>query len=310
MEQNRKSIKRVKLFSREAKIEKPRSQDAKKPGVIRDTPLPTNRAVPQLLTPWLLGFSREQLDSLDRLSILGAMAVKVGTKRRDKTTRTIAEEPRLLNVAVVEEEEISPPAVSPRVRIAPERGGVAIWSQMLFNDSATHHLRLFLSRVFSLQEISVVEVDRRAGVGRVKYELTKDAPSIWRKLKQVLTQRTTVDLDDELRSEYGAAPLGVDRLYLDMPATLPIRIGRIGSYLSTWRLRNQTEDRVRLTHPILRNRKDVAYRLEEELTAILGVRSFRTNIMASSVMVRFNTRRIWMAWKGRLPARVFSLLPR
>jgi hypothetical protein len=106
------------------------------------------------------------------------MAVKAGTKRRYKTTRTIAEEPRLLNVAVVEEEEeISPPAVSPSVRIAPERGGVAIWSQMLFNESATLNLRLFLSRVFSLQEISVVEIDRRAGVGRIKYELSKDAPS-------------------------------------------------------------------------------------------------------------------------------------
>jgi manganese/zinc-transporting P-type ATPase C len=221
------------------------------------------------------------------------MAVKVETKRRYKTTPTIAEEPRVLDVAVVREEEVvSPPAVSPRVRIAPERGGVAIWSQVLFNDPVTHNLRLFLSRAFSLQEISVVEIDRRAGVGRLKYESSKDAPSIWRKLKQVLTQRSMVDLDDEVRSEYGAAPLGVDRLYLDTPATLPIRIGRIGSYLSTWRLRYQTEDRVRLTHPILRNRKDVAYRLEEELTEILGVRSFRTNIVASSVVVRFNPRRI------------------
>ena len=118
------------------------------------------------------------------------MAVKVGTKRRYKTTRTITEEPRVLDVAVIQEEEVSTPAVSPRVRIAPERGGVAIWSQVLFNDPATHNLRLFLSRVFSLQEISVVEVDRRAGVGRLKYEISKDAPSIWRKLKQVLTQRT------------------------------------------------------------------------------------------------------------------------
>ncbi len=86
--------------------------------------------------------------------------------------------------------------------------GVAIWSQALFNDPATHNLRLFLSRVFSLREISVVEIDRRAGVGRLKYELSKDAPSFWRKLKQVLTQRTAVDLDDEVRSEYGAAPSG------------------------------------------------------------------------------------------------------
>ena len=147
------------------------------------------------------------------------MAVK-GIKRREKTTRAIAEEPRVLDLAVVEEEqEVSPPAISPRVRIAPERDGVAIWSQALFNDPVTRNLRLFLSRVFSLREISVAEIDRRAGVGRLKYQLSKDAaPSFWRKLKQVLTQRTAADLDDEVRSEYGAAPLGVDRLYLDTPA--------------------------------------------------------------------------------------------
>jgi hypothetical protein len=140
------------------------------------------------------------------------MAVKAETKRRYKTTTTIAEEPPVLDLAVVGQEEVSPLALSPRVRIAPERGGVAIWSQMLFHDPLTQNLRLFLSRVFSLQEISAAEIDRRAGVGRLKYDLSKDAPSIWRKLKQVLTRRTAVDLDDEVRSEYGAAPLGVDRL--------------------------------------------------------------------------------------------------
>ncbi len=139
-----------------------------------------------------------------------------------------------------------------------------------------------------------MEIDRRAGVGRVKYGLLENGPSIWRKLKQVLTQAATIhrDHDDEVRSEYRAAPFGIELLYLDGPATWPIRIGRVGSYLSTWRMRYQTDDRVRLTHPILRNRKDVAYRLEEELTTILGVRESRTNVLASSVLVRFNPRRL------------------
>ncbi len=221
------------------------------------------------------------------------MAVSAGTKRRFKNTPTIAEEPRVLDVEIVKE-EFPPLAVFPKIRIAPERGGVAIWSDELFTDPPAEYLRKFVSRIFSLQEISVVEIDRRAGVGRVKYGLSEDAPSIWRKLKQVLTQPTTIPRghDDEVRSEYRAAPFGIELLYLDGPATWPIRIGRVGSYLSTWRLRYQTDDRVRLTHPILRNRKDVAYRLEEELTTILGVRESRTNPLASSVLVRFNPRRL------------------
>ena len=106
------------------------------------------------------------------------MAVK-GTKRREKTTRAIAEEPRVLDLAVVEEEqEVSPPAISPRVRIAAERDGVAIWSQALFNDPLTRNLRLFLSRVFSLREISVAEIDRRAGVGRLKYQLAEGCGAV------------------------------------------------------------------------------------------------------------------------------------
>jgi cation transport ATPase len=221
------------------------------------------------------------------------MVVSAPTKRRHQTPRTRTKEARVLDVEIVKEEFPSP-TVSPKVQILPQRGGVAIWSHALFYHPPAEHLRQFLSRVFSLREISVVEIDRRAGVGRLKYGLSEDAPSIWRKLKQVLThsERVHRDRDDEVRSEYRAAPFGIELLYLDGPAMWPIRVARIGSYLSTWHLRDQTDDRVRLSHPILRNRKDVAYRLEEELTSILGVRESRTNTVASSVLVRFNPRRL------------------
>jgi manganese/zinc-transporting P-type ATPase C len=219
------------------------------------------------------------------------MAVQSLTKRRSKTTPAISAGSRVLDLEPVEEEAPALPASS--VRIAPERDGVAIWSKELFTHAPADYLRKFVSRVFSLQEISAVEIDRRAGVGRVKYGLSEDAPSIWRKLKQVLAPSTIPrGYEDEVRSEYRAAPFGIELLYLDGPAAWPIHIGRVGSYLSTWRLRYQTDDRVRLTHPILRNRKDVAYRLEEELTTILGVRESRTNPLASSVFVRFNPRRL------------------
>jgi cation-transporting P-type ATPase C len=221
------------------------------------------------------------------------MAVNALTRRRSKNTRTIAEEPRALDLETVER-ELPAPTDSSQIRIAYGEGEIAIWSDALFHNPSAEHLRQFLSRVFSLVEISGVEIERRAGVGRIKYGLAEDAPSVWRKLKEVLTRPMTGhrDRDAEVLSEYQASPLDVDHLYLDGPAKWPIRVSRIGSYLSTWHLRFQTADRVRLSHPVLRNRKDVAYRLEEELTAILGVRTFRTNILASSVVVRFNPRRL------------------
>ena len=117
------------------------------------------------------------------------------------------EAPRRLEVEVVKE-KFPPPVESQNVRVAPERDGVAIWNDALFSRSPAGQLRQFLTRVFSLQEISVVEIDRKAGVGRLKYGLSENAPSIWRKLKEVLTQPATVhrDRDDEIRSEYQATP--------------------------------------------------------------------------------------------------------
>jgi cation transport ATPase len=237
------------------------------------------------------------------------MALPVLTERRPKRTRTVTVEPRpALDLERVKA-EISPPPDPPKLRIVREHDGVAIWNDELFADSVSQRLRDFLSRVFRLEEISTVEINRKAGVGRVKYGLSEDAPAIWRKLKQVLTEPTTTyrGREDEIRSEYRASALGVDLLYLDGPASLPIRIGRVGSYLSTWGLRFRSEDRVRLAHPALRNRKDVGYRLEEELTAILGVRAFRTNLMASSVVVHFNPRRLNL---DRLVRHLENALPR
>ena len=205
------------------------------------------------------------------------------------------------------EEKSLAPAVPPDIRIAREEDGVAIWSDALFKDSSTPELREFLSRVFNLEEILSVEIDRKAGLGRLKYGFPENVPSVLRKLRHALTRRTHRDREDEIRSEYRASGLGVDLLFLDGPPGLPIRVGRVGSYLSTWQLRLGTEDRVRLAHPFLRNRKDVAYRLEEELTAILGVRSFRTNILASSVVVHFNPRRLNV---DRLIRHLENALPR
>ncbi|MGD0116618.1 MAG: ATPase [Candidatus Binatus sp.] len=173
------------------------------------------------------------------------------------------------------------------MRIAPRADGVSIWSSDLFGEPAGSHLREFLSRVFSVSEVATVEIRRAESFGRVRYDSSANPPEVWLKLSRALGQfgasHPSPEADDAVLK-----PLGVESLYLDGPPELPIRVGRVGSSLSTWRLRYQSDHRIRLTHPILLNRKDVAYRLEEELTAILGVEEFRTSTLTSSVAVRFN----------------------
>jgi manganese/zinc-transporting P-type ATPase C len=175
----------------------------------------------------------------------------------------------------------------PIVRIAPGSHGVSIWSPALFANPAGANSRQFLARAFTVEEVASVEIRKADAFGRIHYRSTTEASGIWRKLSQALRSLGQSKANDEF-----IEPKGVDGLFLDGPPTLPIRVHRIGLFLSTWRLRYESKTRVRLSHPILLNRKDVAYRLEEELGAILGVTDFRTSVLTSSVVVHFDPRQL------------------
>ena len=183
------------------------------------------------------------------------------------------------------------PGSHPIVRIAPGNEGVSIWSPALFADPSGPNSRQFLARAFSVQEVASVEIRKADAFGRIHYQSTAEAPGIWRKLSQALRSLGYRSPESKADDE-PVEPKGVDALFLDGPPTLPIRVHRVGLLLSTWRLRYEGKTRVRLTHPILLNRKDVAYRLEEELAAILGVTDFRTSVLTSSVVVHFDPRQL------------------
>ena len=180
-------------------------------------------------------------------------------------------------------------ASSPIIRIAPGSEGVSIWSPALFANPSGPEGRQFLARAFSVQEVAAVEIRKAEAFGRIHYQSTAEAPGIWRKLSQALRSLSGRSSESETGDTF-VEPKGVDGLFLDGPPTFPIRIHRVGLFLSTWRLRYESKTRVRLSHPILLNRRDVAYRLEEELGTILGVTDFRTSVLTSSVVVRFDPR--------------------
>jgi manganese/zinc-transporting P-type ATPase C len=179
----------------------------------------------------------------------------------------------------------------PIIRIAPGAEGVSIWSAALFADPAGPNSRQFLARAFSVEEVASVEIRREEAFGRIYYQSTAEAPGIWRKLSQALQSLGSRGRAPKIDDEF-VEPKGVDGLFLEGPSTQPIRVHRVGLSLSTWRLRYESKTRVRLSHPILLNRKDVAYRLEEELAAILGVTDFRTSVLTSSVVVHLDPRQL------------------
>jgi cation transport ATPase len=173
------------------------------------------------------------------------------------------------------------------MRIAPGADGVSIWSSEIFGSPEGSRIQDFLSRIFAVGEVERVELRRAADFGRIHYRAVANPRRIWKKLGRALSEAT----DAPLGSETEGGPvrrIDAGLLHLDRPRAEPVHVSRIGSSLSTWRVRHQSEDRLHLWHPVLRNRRDVVFRLEEELAAILGVQDFRANAFTAGVAIRFD----------------------
>lgn len=180
---------------------------------------------------------------------------------------------------------------SSALRVALGRGDVSIWSSDIFGDPRSPRIREFLSRAFSVSEVEGVELRRASAFGRIRYGSGHNPAQVWKKLGRALSVST--DAPASGASQALAAPrVDTDLLYLEGPEARPLRINRIGESLSTWVVRRQTDDTLRLWHPILRNRRDIVFRLEEELAAILGIQDFRASAITAGVSIRFDKRAV------------------
>jgi cation-transporting P-type ATPase C len=173
------------------------------------------------------------------------------------------------------------------LRVAPGVDGVSIWSSEIFGDPAGSSVRDFLARAFSVKEVEGVELQRATSRGRICHAAVANPAQILKKLSRAL------------RSVDGASPIsGVwDRpaqridagfVYLDGPQAAVVRVSRIGNALTTWRVRHHSDRTLLLWHPSLRNRRDVVFRLEEELAAIFGIEAFSASALTGAVSIRFD----------------------
>ncbi len=88
----------------------------------------------------------------------------------------------------------------------------------------------FLNRIFSVAGVSSVEINRSRSFARVHYDSETGIDAIWRRLSQALKAATNAE---------PARTFDARDLYLDGPQR-SIRVGRIGTTLSTWQLRSQS----------------------------------------------------------------------
>jgi cation transport ATPase len=217
---------------------------------------------------------------------------------------------------------------SPPLRVALGADGVSIWSREIFGSNEPSRVRDFLARAFAVSEVEAVELRRTKGFGRIRYSATGNPALVWKKLSRVLRSpgnstsyeapadpaprgglengaafngavagaltngaltNGALELTRATRTGAGAAPaVDAGLLYLDGRSERAVRVSRIGDVLSTWHVRHRSESSLGLRHPLLLNRRDVVFRLEEELSAIVGVKHYRVSALTASVSLRFD----------------------
>jgi cation-transporting P-type ATPase C len=174
--------------------------------------------------------------------------------------------------------------MSSALRIALGADGVSIWSSDIFGSAEPSRLRDFISRAFAVEEVDAVELRPARSFGRIRHAAAANPAQILKKLSRALSAPGSGAVNGH------PASIDVGIVYLDGPHASPIRISRIGDVLSTWRVRRKRAGELRLSHPVLRNRRDVVFRLEEELAALLGVTHFRASAVTAGVSIRFDER--------------------
>ncbi len=73
------------------------------------------------------------------------------------------------------------------LQIRTRQNGLTIRDAALFGNPASEEGRAFLSRIFSVEEVDTVEINRAKGLGRIQYRAAAKIGGILRKLRQALS---------------------------------------------------------------------------------------------------------------------------
>jgi cation transport ATPase len=179
-------------------------------------------------------------------------------------------------------------SLAPRLKISSDYQSVSIWSEPVFGKDSAHQLRSFIERSFTVPQIKTIEINQAGASGKLYYTAAQDVASIWRNLSLALRRPSEI----HARTDSAHEPRNVSHLFLDSSRRGPLRIIRIGNVLSTWTIRRKDENWIRFSHPVLRGRRDILFRLEEELAKIFGIEDIRPSLLTAGVSIRFDPARL------------------
>ncbi len=168
-------------------------------------------------------------------------------------------------------------ATPPSVRIIGDQ--LILQNDALFGGETSAATRRLLELAFSLPEVKSATI--RGERGLVTFIVSSNAipGQIWQRLGALLRQKQVPEPSREIRA---------DRLPLQPPAPgLPVRISRFGQTLTTFRVRALASERIRIAHPLLRDR-DIKSRVLESLGSVRGVVSVRSIRLWGSVIIVYD----------------------
>ena len=138
--------------------------------------------------------------------------------------------------------------------------------------------REFLEQVFRLPEVRSVELDWRHGIARVHYHPRRpNAVEVLERLAAVIRGQAVVGLVDEVEPWAPWPGAGARETWF-----------RYGSRLSVTEVASESPGRIRFRHPALGGDRELAHRIEAELTAVQGVRDVQARPLTASLLVWFD----------------------
>jgi len=182
--------------------------------------------------------------------------------------------------------------VDTALRVEPGPNSVQIWSQQIFSGSEPNTLREFLARAFSVEEVEGFELQPSAAYGRIRYRARSSPASIWKKLSRALRGIAVSANGSNGNTKAKREALDVGAVYLHSVSDAALHVTRVGSTLTTWHVKKRTGKSLLLSHPLLRGNRELHFRLEEELAAILGVQSFQASTLTGSVSIRYDANQL------------------
>ena len=170
------------------------------------------------------------------------------------------------------------------VRVSFPQPGMIHVEGAVFADADSDACRTFLRCAFAVSEIDDVQLHRgRAPRAELRFAAAGACGrDILGRLSSLLTKAKT--------GQEAAANVQLPVIARDRRGS--VRVQRYGERISAWALVREGLGHVRLSHPLIHRRSEVAEAIERELMSVLGIDKYSTNTFFATVTIDYDPRQL------------------